>query len=109
METLPTLGDKKIDAEVIYIHTIKPLDLELISASLKKTKKVLIVEEHNEVGGLGDEVVRGTKNIGNIVYSQLAIPECIIHEYGSYQDICDYLKFTPAGIIEKIEKELFPG
>lgn len=45
-----------IHAEVINIHTIKPLDEELVIASAKKTGRVVTVEEHNIVGGLGEAV-----------------------------------------------------
>ncbi len=45
-----------IDAEIINIATIKPLDKELVVASAKKTGKVITVEEHNVVGGLGEAV-----------------------------------------------------
>ncbi len=45
-----------ISAEVINIATIKPLDKELVVASAKKTGKVVTVEEHNIIGGLGEAV-----------------------------------------------------
>ncbi len=45
-----------IDAEVINIHTIKPLDEELVIASATKTGKVVTVEEHSIIGGLGSAV-----------------------------------------------------
>ena len=45
-----------IDAEVINIHTIKPLDEDPIVASAKKTGKVITVEEHSVIGGLGSAV-----------------------------------------------------
>ena len=45
-----------IDAEIINICTIKPLDTELIAASAKKTGKVVTVEEHSIIGGLGAAV-----------------------------------------------------
>lgn len=45
-----------IDAEIINIATIKPLDKELVAASAAKTGKVITVEEHNVVGGLGEAV-----------------------------------------------------
>lgn len=45
-----------VDAEVINIHTIKPLDEELIVASAKKTGRVITVEEHSVIGGLGSAV-----------------------------------------------------
>lgn len=45
-----------IDAEVINLHTIKPLDRELILTSAQKTGKVVTVEEHSVIGGLGSAV-----------------------------------------------------
>lgn len=45
-----------INAEIINIATIKPLDKELVCASAEKTGKVITVEEHNIVGGLGEAV-----------------------------------------------------
>lgn len=56
MEAAKMLAADGIDAEVINIHTIKPLDDDLIIASAKKTGKVVTAEEHSIVGGLGSAV-----------------------------------------------------
>ena len=45
-----------IEAKVINIHTIKPLDEELVVAAAKETGKVVTVEEHSVIGGLGSAV-----------------------------------------------------
>lgn len=45
-----------IDAQVINIHTIKPIDEELIVAAAEKTGKIVTVEEHSVIGGLGSAV-----------------------------------------------------
>jgi transketolase len=50
------LAAEGIEAEVINIHTIKPLDEDLIIASAKKTGKVVTAEEHSVIGGLGSAV-----------------------------------------------------
>lgn len=50
------LEEQGIHAEVINIHTIKPLDEALVIASAKKTGKVVTVEEHSVIGGLGSAV-----------------------------------------------------
>lgn len=47
-----------IDAEVINIHTIKPLDEQAILESVKKTRCVVSAEEHNRLGGLGDSIAQ---------------------------------------------------
>lgn len=45
-----------IDAEVINVHTIKPLDITTIAASTTKTHKLIIIEEHQRAGGLGSAI-----------------------------------------------------
>ena len=56
LEAAKLLEADGISAEVIDIHTIKPIDRELVVASAKKTGKVVTVEEHSIIGGLGGEV-----------------------------------------------------
>ena len=56
IEAGKALEAKGINAEIINIATIKPLDEELVIASAKKTGKVITVEEHNIIGGLGEAV-----------------------------------------------------
>lgn len=46
----------KVDVEVINVHTIKPLDVETIVRSVKKTRRVVTAEEHSIIGGLGSAV-----------------------------------------------------
>jgi len=54
-EALEAMG---INAEIINIHTIKPLDEEAILKSIRKTGCVVTAEEHNRLGGLGDSVAQ---------------------------------------------------
>lgn len=56
IEAGKTLAEQGIDAEIINIATIKPLDEELVIASAKKTGRVITVEEHSIIGGLGEAV-----------------------------------------------------
>jgi len=58
LEAAQELEAKGISAEVINIHTIKPLDEEAIIKSAKKTGCVVTAEEHNFLGGLGESVAR---------------------------------------------------
>lgn len=58
LEAAKTLNDKGISAEVINIHTIKPLDDKAIIASVSKTGCMVTAEEHNILGGLGESVAR---------------------------------------------------
>ncbi|QJP34618.1 transketolase family protein [Nonlabens sp. Ci31] len=58
LEAAKALNEKGISAEVINIHTIKPLDEEAIIKSARKTGCVVTAEEHNFLGGLGESVAR---------------------------------------------------
>ena len=56
LEAAKMLEKDGISAEVVNIHTIKPIDAELIVSSVSKTKKAVTVEEHSIIGGLGSAV-----------------------------------------------------
>lgn len=58
LEAAQTLAESGISAEVINIHTIKPLDEELVVSSAQKTGAVVSCEEHNFLGGLGESIAR---------------------------------------------------
>ena len=58
LEAAKILNEQDISAEVINIHTIKPLDDEIIIKSVAKTGCIVTAEEHNYMGGLGESVAR---------------------------------------------------
>ncbi|MBM3444383.1 MAG: transketolase family protein [Bacteroidetes bacterium] len=58
IEAAQLLKEKGISAEVINIHTIKPIDKEAIVHSLSKTRCAVTAEEHNVIGGLGDSIAQ---------------------------------------------------
>ncbi len=106
MEAAKMLANDGIDAEVINIHTIKPLDEELIIASAKKTGKVVTAEEHSVIGGLGSAVCdclseklpTPVKKIGmQDVFGESGSAAALIHKYqldaeGIYNQIKEFLK-----------------
>ena len=56
LQAAQTLQQENIRAEVINVHTVKPLDTETIIHSAAKTKAVVVCEEHQCIGGLGSAV-----------------------------------------------------
>ena len=85
------LAEEGIDAKVINIHTIKPLDEELVVAAAKETGKVVTVEEHSIIGGLGGAVCEclaekapvPVKRIGiNDVYGESGPAVALLEKYG---------------------------
>lgn len=58
IEAIPVLKEMGISAEVINIHTVKPLDVEAVLKSVAKTGCVVTAEEHMRNGGLGDSIAQ---------------------------------------------------
>jgi len=85
-EKLAELG---INAEIINIHTIKPLDEEAILKSVAKTKCVVTAEEHNRLGGLGDSVAQ-------VLAKELPSPQEYVAVNDSFGE-----SGTPAQLMEK--------
>jgi len=91
LEAAKSLDQAGISAEVINIHTIKPLDETAILDSVKKTKCVVTAEEHNYLGGLGESVARVlSKNnpvpqefvATNDTFGESGTPEQLMDKYG---------------------------
>ncbi len=91
LEAAKMLEADGISVEVINIHTIKPLDADLVAASAKKTGKVVTVEEHSIIGGLGGAVAEAlaekapTKmlRIGvNDTFGESGPAKALIEKYG---------------------------
>ena len=76
LEAAKLLEADGIDAEVINIHTIKPLDEELVAASARKTGKVVTVEEHSVIGGLGSAVCDALSEKAPTRVMKIGINDC---------------------------------
>ncbi|MDE7361803.1 MAG: transketolase family protein [Oscillospiraceae bacterium] len=61
------LAEQGIDARIINIHTIKPIDRDIIIKAARETGKIITVEEHNVIGGLGSAV-------GDVVLEECPVP-----------------------------------
>lgn len=97
-----TLVAQGWDPEILYLHTIRPLDTELVRQSVSKTKTVVVIEEHMTSGGLGDDILRATRDISDVQFSSLSIPDTFVHEYGTYEDHCARLGLSSDGIIQRV-------
>ncbi len=106
LEAADKLAADGISAEVINIHTIKPLDTELIVKSAKKTGKVVTAEEHTVIGGLGGAVCEALSEkaptpvlrIGiNDVFGESGTASALVAKYGLdgdgiYAKVKDFVK-----------------
>lgn len=97
-----SLRSEGIDVRVINIHTLKPIDKEIIVKAAKETKFIVTAEEHSIIGGLGSAVAevvteeQPTKviRIGvKDVFGESGKPDELLKEYGlTSQDIIDAVK-----------------
>ncbi|GIJ96341.1 transketolase [Capnocytophaga stomatis] len=99
------LEKQGISAEVINIHTIKPLDEEIILNSVKKTGCIVTCEEHNYYGGLGESVAR-------VLTQRLPAPQEFVAvndtfgESGTPADLMKKYGLDKNGVIKAVEKVL---
>lgn len=101
-EQLAALG---IDAEIINIHTIKPLDEEAILKSVAKTKCVVTAEEHNRLGGLGDSVAQLLIKNNPLPMEYIAVNDSF-GESGTPDELMKKYGLDDAHIIEAVKKVL---
>lgn len=76
LEAKELLAAEGISAEVINIHTIKPLDVEMIAESAQKTGAVVTAEEHNIIGGLGGAVCEALAGVCPVPVLRVGMEDC---------------------------------
>lgn len=99
------LNEKGISAEVIDIHTIKPLDEEAIINSAKKTGCVVTAEEHNFLGGLGESVAR-TLAENHPTPQEFVATKDTFGESGTPEQLMEKYGLNAEAIIKAAEKVL---
>ncbi len=91
LEAAETLAAEGIEITVINMHTIKPLDEECVEKWASKCGRVMTVEEHSVIGGLGDAVASALLGKGNFAFQKMGIqdrfgqsgtPDALLEEYG---------------------------
>ncbi len=105
LEAAEALKAKGIDAQVINIHTIKPLDEELVLAAAKKTGRIFTVEEHSVIGGLGDAVAAVLSEKCPTKLTKIGVND-VFGESGPAVELLHKYELDAEGIANRIEKEL---
>ncbi len=103
LEAAEKLASEGIHAEVINIHTIKPLDEELILRSAGKTGKVVTVEEHSVIGGLGSAVCDCLCEKAPAPVCKIGIND-VFGESGPAVKLLEKYGLDGQGIYEKVKK-----
>lgn len=102
LEAAKVLDEKGISAEVINIHTIKPLDEKAILKSVRKTKCIVTAEEHNFLGGLGESVAR-TLAQNEPTPQEFVATQDTFGESGTPAELMEKYGLNAANIVAKAE------
>lgn len=105
IEAEAKLAEQGISAEVINIHTIKPLDVEAILASVQKTKCAVTCEEHQINGGLGDSVAQVLARFYPAPLEMVAVNDSF-GESGTPTQLLKKYGLAPEDVIKAVDKVL---
>jgi transketolase len=101
IEAAGMLKKEGINAEIINMSTIKPIDKDAIIRSAQKTGKVVTVEEHNIIGGLGGAVSEVLCQAGlPVKFDRMGFKDTFCNDYGWHQDLKRMYGLSPLHIYE---------
>ena len=103
LEAAEKLSADGIDAKIINIHTIKPLDEELIVAAAKETGKVVTVEEHSVIGGLGSAVCDALAEKCPVPVKKIGVQD-VFGESGPAAALLAKYKLDGEGVYEQVKE-----
>ena len=92
-----------INVRVLDIHTIKPIDKEAIIKCAKETKKIITIEDHNIIGGLGSAVCEVLAEEYPCKVVRMGIKDCF-GKSGNASKLMEYYGITSKNIIEEVKK-----
>ena len=105
LEAAELLSAKGIKARVVNIHTIKPIDRELLIACAKETGAIVTAEEHNVYGGLGSAVAEALATSCPVPIEFVGIEDTFA-ESGDYEKLLAKYGLSAANIVARAEKVL---
>ena len=97
------LEKEGINIRVIDFHTIKPIDREIIIKSAKETNKLISIEEHSIIGGLGTAIAEVLVEEYPVKLTRMGINDCF-GKSGKANELLKYFKLTSNDIIEEVKK-----
>ena len=98
------LGAKEISAQVVSVHTVKPLDEELCSDVFSRFSVVATIEEHSVIGGLGGAAAEWLSDQPpqRARLCRIGTPDLFVHEAGEEEHVREYVGLTSGKIVHKI-------
>ena len=105
LEAKELLAAKGINARIVNIHTIKPIDAEIITKAALETGAIVTAEEHNIIGGLGSAVAEVVGENAPVPVVRVGMKDTYGHS-GTVPALLEQYGLTPAAIAEAAEKAI---
>lgn len=105
LKAVDTLASEGIHARLIDMHTIKPLDRELIVAAAKETGRIVTVEEHNIIGGLGEAVAACLCEECPVPLTRIGVQDCFGHS-GPAAGLLEEFGLCARDIVNRVKEAL---
>lgn len=99
LEAAEQLREMNISAGVVDMHTIKPIDRQAIADAASNTGKIITVEDHNIINGLGSAVSEVVAEIGGAIVRRVGIPDAF-GESGEYHELLESRGICTSNIIK---------
>lgn len=105
LEAAITLSERGIEAEIVNLSSIKPLDKQTIIDSIRKTKRVITLEEHQITGGIGSAIAEIiAENRLDCAFVRMGFTDRFITEYGWHKEILEQNGLASEDVILTAEK-----
>lgn len=102
------LRDQGVHAGVLHLHTVKPLDVDLVRGSVKAAKVVICVEEHRQIGGLSSAVLHALTSTEEPIvperFLSVGIDDTFPFGYGSYEEMMEHYGMSAASLAEQAKR-----
>lgn len=105
LEAKNILAEEGINARVINIHTLKPIDKEIIIKAAKETKAIVTAEEHSIIGGLGSAVSEVVVENYPVIVKRIGINDCF-GESGKPNELLVRYGLTAENIVKSIKEAI---
>ena len=107
-EAVETLSGHGIDASILHMPTVKPLDRNALCEAAARVRAVVSVEEHTILGGLGSAVAETLMEAGqgNVKFERIGIPDVFPDHYGTQHRIMERYGIWPDGITATVRRLL---
>lgn len=105
MKAKAILSEEGINARVINIHTIKPIDKDLIIKAAKETKAIVTAEEHSIIGGLGSAVTEVVSEACPVPVLRVGVND-VFGESGTPSELLERYGLTAENIVEKVKSAI---